>query len=174
MLELKIQKLQDLKDWLESNYNSTESIWLIFPKKTTGIDFAWSQIVDVLLCYGWIDSVGKKVDENHTSLRISQRNPNSYWSKINKDKVAILDSKGLIHLNGQRMIEIAKQTGTWTALDEVENLIPPSDLIQFLEENNLLESWNLKGKTFKKVFLQELLFAKKPETRLKKMQKLQL
>jgi uncharacterized protein YdeI (YjbR/CyaY-like superfamily) len=174
MLELKIQKLEELKDWLESNYNSTESIWLVFPKKSAGADFAWSQVVDVLLCYGWIDSLPRKVDDKYTSIRISPRNPKSNWSKINKNKIEILDSKGLIRPNGYKTIQIAKQSGTWTALDEVENMISPSDFVQFLETNNLLESWEIKGKTFKKVFLQELLNTKKPETRLNKMQNLQL
>lgn len=173
MLELKIQKLEELRDWLENNYSSTNSIWLVFPKKSSGADFAWSQIVDVLLCYGWIDSLPRKIDENYTSIRISPRNPKSNWSKINKAKVEVLDSKGLIHSNGYKMIEIAKQTSTWTALDDVENMIPPNDFLSFLETNNLLESWNTKGKTFKKIFLQELLNTKRPETRLKKMLNLQ-
>ena len=174
MFELRIQKLEELKGWLESNYASTESIWLIFPKKTAVADFAWSQIVDVLICNVWIDSVGRKIDENYTGLRISPRNPKSNWSMINKNKVDDLHSKGLIHPNGYKMIEIAKQSGTWTALDDVENLIPSSDFLIFLETNILLESWNMKGKTFKKVFLQELFNTKKEENRLKKMSNLKL
>jgi uncharacterized protein YdeI (YjbR/CyaY-like superfamily) len=174
MLELKIEKLEELKNWLEKNYDSKDSVWLIFPKKSAGANFAWSQIVDVLLCYGWIDSVGRKIDEQYTSLRISPRNPKSSWSKINKDKVVILESKKLIHANGFKVIELAKQTGTWLALDEVENLILPKDFELYLTQNNLLEVWNSKGKTFKKGFLQLLLDTKKSENRFKKIQHLKL
>ena len=174
MFELKIQKLEELKDWLEKNYSKAGSIWLIFPKKSAGADFAWSQVVDILLCYGWIDSVGRKVDDHHTSLRISPRNPKSSWSKINKDKVKILDAKGLIHPNGYKMIEIAKQTGTWTALDDVENIILPSDFLEYLNQNGLLNLWECKTKSFKRGFLEQLLNTKKPETRLKKMYNLPL
>jgi uncharacterized protein YdeI (YjbR/CyaY-like superfamily) len=52
MQELKIEQLEELKNWLEKNYDTKESVWLIFPKKSTGANFAWSEIVDVLLCYG--------------------------------------------------------------------------------------------------------------------------
>jgi uncharacterized protein YdeI (YjbR/CyaY-like superfamily) len=170
----KIENLEELKNWLEENYNSKDSIWLVFPKKTSGANFAWSEIVDVLLCYGWIDSVARKVDENYTSIRISPRNQKSFWSKINKDKVAILEAKKLIHPNGLKTIEIAKQTGTWTALDDVENLVLPKDLEEYLTQNNLLEAWNMKPKSFKRGFLEQLLNTKKAESRLKKMQSLKI
>lgn len=174
MLELKIKKLEELTNWLEKNYATKESLWLVFPKKSAGANFAWSEIVDVLLCYGWIDSVTRKVDENYTSIRISPRNPKSNWSRINKAKVSVLESKNLIHPNGQKMIELAKATGTWTGLDEVENLILPTDFDIYLKENNLLEAWESKPRTFKRVFLETLLNTKKSETRLNKMQKLEL
>lgn len=174
MLELKIEKLEELKNWLEKNYASKDSIWLIFPKKTAGANFAWSNIVDVLLSYGWIDSVRRKVDEKYTSIRISPRNPKSNWSKINKDKVAILEAENLIHPNGLKLIEIAKQTGTWTALEDLEKLVLPKDLEEYLSQNNLLEAWNLKPKSFKREFLEQLLNTKKQENRIKKTKNLDL
>jgi len=174
MLELKIDKLEDLKNWLEKNYGSKDSVWLVFPKKSAGSLFAWTEIVDVLLCYGWIDSLPRKVDEKYTSIRISPRSPKSNWSKINKDKVALLQSKNLIHPNGFKVIEIAKQNGTWSALDEVENLFLPKDFEEYLSQNNLLEIWNSKARSFKRGFLEQLLNTKKPESRIKKILTLKL
>jgi uncharacterized protein YdeI (YjbR/CyaY-like superfamily) len=174
MSELKIHSLSELQSWLESNCETTASIWLNFPKKTAGVDFAWSEIVDVLLCYGWIDSLPRKVDEQYTSICISPRNPKSNWSKINKDKIAKLESQGLMHNNGKKMVELAKQTGTWSALDDVDNLILPKDLEEYLTTQNLTEKWKNKGRSFKRGFLETLLNSKRPETRLKKMQELEL
>jgi uncharacterized protein YdeI (YjbR/CyaY-like superfamily) len=174
MSELKIHSLSELQSWLESNCETSASIWLIFLKKTAGVDFAWSEIVDVLLCYGWIDSLPRKVDEQYTSIRISPRNLKSNWSKINKDKIGRLEVLGLIHINGQKMVEFAKQTGTWTALDDVDNLILPKDLEAYLGTNNLTEKWNAKGRSFKRGFLETLLNSKRTETRLKKVQGLEL
>lgn len=173
MLSLKIEKLEELNHWLEKNYDSKDSVWLIFPKKSAG-GFAWSEIVDVLLCYGWIDSLPRKVDENYTSIRISPRNPKSNWSKINKDKVATLESKNMIRPNGFKVIEIAKQNDTWSVLDEVENLILPKDFEEYLSQNNLLETWNSKSKSLKRGFLEQLLNTKKPENRAKKIKTLAL
>jgi uncharacterized protein YdeI (YjbR/CyaY-like superfamily) len=174
MSELKINSLGELRTWLEVNCTTGQTTWLIFPKKTSGVDFAWSEIVDVLLCYGWIDSVGRKVDDKYTSLRISPRNPKSNWSKVNKNKIARLESLGLIHINGQKMVELAKQTGTWSALNDVENLILPKDLDEYLDAHNLYEKWDTKGRSFKRGFLETLLNSKRLETRLKKMEELGL
>jgi uncharacterized protein YdeI (YjbR/CyaY-like superfamily) len=174
MSELKIHSISELRSWLESNCTTGQTAWLIFPKKTSGADFAWSEIVDVLLCFGWIDSVGRKVDDQYTSLRISPRNPKSNWSRVNKEKIAKLESNGLMHPNGVKMVKLAKQTGTWTALDDVENLILPMDFEEYLTSHNLLENWNTKTKSFKRGFLETLLNSKRPETRLKRMEGLVL
>jgi uncharacterized protein YdeI (YjbR/CyaY-like superfamily) len=174
MLELKIHSLSELQSWLESNCETAGSIWLIFPKKTAGTDFAWSEIVDVLLCYGWIDSVGRKVDDRYTSLRISPRNPKSNWSKVNKNKIARLELKGLLHHNGKKMVDLAKETGTWTALVDVDNLVLPKDFEEYLTAQNLMEKWNLKSKSFKRGFLETLLNSKRPESRLRKINGLSL
>jgi uncharacterized protein YdeI (YjbR/CyaY-like superfamily) len=174
MPELKINSLDELSTWLKTNGQSAGTTWLIFPKKTIKTDFAWSEIVDVLLAWGWIDSVGRKIDDQYTSLRISPRNPKSNWSKINKDKVAILQQKDLIQPQGQKMIDLAKSTGTWSALDDVDNLILPNDLEQYLVTNSLLSNWNSKSTSFKRGFLETLLRAKKHETRINKFKKLEL
>jgi uncharacterized protein YdeI (YjbR/CyaY-like superfamily) len=174
MPELKIHILDELRSWLESNCSTGQSTWLIFPKKTAGVDFAWSEIVDVLLCYGWIDSLPRKVDDKYTSIRISPRSPKSNWSKVNKDKIAKLETKSLMQLNGKKMVELAKQTGTWSTLDEVENLLLPKDLDEYLATHNLQEKWNAKGKSFKRGFLETMLNTKKPETRIKKIAGLEL
>jgi uncharacterized protein YdeI (YjbR/CyaY-like superfamily) len=171
---LRINQLQELKAWLELNYNSKETIWLEFPKKTAGADYAWSEIVDVLLAYSWIDSVTRKVDEDYTSIRISPRNPKSNWSRINKDKIARLVTENLMHNNGIAMVELAKKSGTWNALDDVENLILPKELEEYLVSNKLSKRWNAKGHSFKRGFLETLLNTKRPETRQKKIEDLEL
>jgi uncharacterized protein YdeI (YjbR/CyaY-like superfamily) len=76
--------------------------------------------------------------------------------------------------NGKKMVEIAKQSGTWFALDDVENLTLPADMEVYLMTHNLLEQWHTKGKSFKRGFLESLLNLKRPETRLKKIQSLKL
>jgi uncharacterized protein YdeI (YjbR/CyaY-like superfamily) len=174
MSEFKINDLSELQSWLDLNCETAGSTWLIFPKKVAGASFAWPEIVDVLLCYGWIDSLPRKIDESYTSIRISPRNPKSKWSRVNKDKVAKLEELGLIQPNGIKVIETAKENGAWFALDELDNLNLPKDLREYLTTKNLLIRWDEKSISFKRGFLEMLLNLKKPESRLKKITSLNL
>jgi uncharacterized protein YdeI (YjbR/CyaY-like superfamily) len=109
MSQLKINNLEELENWLEKNYNQKESIWLIYPKKSKETLFGWSQVVDVLVCYGWIDSLPRKVDDYWTSLRISPRNPKSNWSRINKEKITRLQTQKKLHVGGLTVVDMAKK-----------------------------------------------------------------
>lgn len=112
-----------MRNWFEKNCDQKEGFWLIYYKKSSGIGYLkYTIIVDILLCYGWIGSLGGKIDENQTKLYVAPRNPKSNWSRVNKDKVKLLNSKVLIHPNGHKMINLAKISGAWDALNDVENL----------------------------------------------------
>jgi uncharacterized protein YdeI (YjbR/CyaY-like superfamily)/N-acetylglutamate synthase-like GNAT family acetyltransferase len=170
--KLFIESLDDLRSWLDMNWSNKESIWLVYYKKSTGkADYTISDIIDVLLCYGWVDSLPKKYNEEKTQLRISPRNPKSNWSRVNKNKIKILTEKGLMHENGLKLIQIAKENGCWNALDEVEGLILPKDFKQELKSKDLLKNWEDLSRSVKRGFLESLLSAKKTETREKRIQK---
>ena len=85
-------------------------------------------IVDELLCWGWIDSLPRKLDERRTMVRISPRKPSSRWSRVNKGKVARLDAEGRMRSPGLEAVRVAKANGGWTFLDDVERLEVPDDL----------------------------------------------
>jgi uncharacterized protein YdeI (YjbR/CyaY-like superfamily) len=164
---------QELWDWLAQNHIQKTSGWLVYYKKTSGVgDLSVDKIIDVLLCWGWIDSLPRKVDESRSSIRISPRNPRSNWSKVNKDKVARLLEQDLIQSAGLVAINTAQSNGCWTALDEVENLICPPDMLGFIDQNDLVDKWEKQGRSYKRGFLEFLLNSKRPETRQKKFAKL--
>ena len=173
MPSVRIHNIKDLRGWLQKNHTINESVWLEYKKQSAGNDFGWSEIVDELLCWGWIDSLPRKVDDIWTSIRISSRNPKSRWSKINKDKIRVLEEQGRIQPSGYAIIDIAKSNGAWNALDDVENLILPNDFESYLREHNLMKIWEQKPKSFKRGFLEQLLDAKKPETREKRFRSLE-
>jgi uncharacterized protein YdeI (YjbR/CyaY-like superfamily) len=161
-----INNLADLADWLEVNWSQKDSVWLVYYKKSSEkADFSISEIIDVLLRYGWVDSLPNKFDEERTKLRISPRNPKSNWSRVNKEKVARLIEQGLMHENGLKLIEIAKQNGCWDALNDVENLVLPDDFEQELSKQGLISDWEKLPRSSKRGFLEALLNAKKQETR---------
>lgn len=126
----------------------------------------WSEAVDVALCFGWIDSKKIKIDTETSHQFFSKRRPNGTWSKINKEKVQKLIDKGLMTQAGYESIETAKQNGSWTILDEVEELIIPKDLEKAFEKHKGAKDYFLSlSKTVRKMMLQWIVVAKRPETR---------
>jgi uncharacterized protein YdeI (YjbR/CyaY-like superfamily) len=163
-----ITTLADLETWLDTHHTQTESVWLVYFKPSTKKgDVTYSELVDVLLCYGWIDSLPRKVDEERTAIRISPRNPKSNWSRVNKEKIKRLTKLGRLKPAGEKLIQLAKQTGTWDALNDVENLVVPTDLQSALKTSNLQQAWEEQSRTKKRGYLEQLFNAKKIETKQK-------
>lgn len=159
------------RKWLEKNHLSKQAVWLVFYKKESGKkSLTWSESVDVALCFGWIDSKKIKIDEERSHQFFSKRKPTSTWSKINKQKVECLIANGQMTEEGYKSIETAKQNGSWTILDEVEELIIPKDLIAaFKNKADAKEFFDNFSRSVKKAILQWLVLAKRPETRQKRI-----
>ena len=131
-----IENVGQLRDWLKVNHAQNESVWLVKWKKDFGQTYiSYDEIVDELLCFGWVDSLPRKLDTTRTMLRISPRNPKSNWSKVNKEKVGQLIKNGKMEEPGLKMIEIAKNNGAWDFLDDVEILVVPKDLEEAFRKN---------------------------------------
>ena len=163
--------LEHWRDWLEKNHLSKQSVWLVCYKKSSGKkSITWSESVDVALCFGWIDSKKIKIDEEKSHQFFSKRKASSTWSKINKLKVAQLIEKGLMTDAGYKSIDLAKQNGSWTILDTVDQLIIPDDLNAALKNNSVArEFFESLSKSSKKAMLQWLVLAKRAETRQKRI-----
>jgi uncharacterized protein YdeI (YjbR/CyaY-like superfamily) len=159
------------RNWLIDNHNTESNLWLIIYKKDSGTpSITYDQAVDEALCFGWVDSSINKRDDESFYQYFAKRNPKSNWSKVNKLKVEKLISEGLMAASGLKMIDLAKQTGTWTALDDVENLINPPDLQEALDQNPLAkEYFELFPRSVKRGILEWLMNAKQTETRLKRI-----
>jgi uncharacterized protein YdeI (YjbR/CyaY-like superfamily) len=159
------------RDWLVENHISRQSVWLVFYNKASAKkSITWSEAVDVALCFGWIDSKKVKIDADTSHQFFSKRKPNSTWSKINKEKIETLTARGLMTQAGLACIEVAKQNGSWTILDEVEALIVPKDLEAAFAINLAAEAFFINSsKSVKKILLSWLVLAKTTETRQKRI-----
>lgn len=165
---------QEWREWLEANHESEDSIWLIVYKKsskTPTID--WSDAVDEALCFGWIDSTKRSIDDKKYTQYYSKRKAKSNWSKINKDKVEQLIELGLMFPLGLKSIEIAKQNGSWTLLDDVENLIIPEELEkEFIKYPKAKTYYLTLSNSIKKSVLYWVISAKRPQTRAKRIKEI--
>lgn len=159
------------RKWLMENHQSKDSVWLLYYKKKSQIpSLSWSEAVDEALCFGWIDSTKKTVDEDSYKQLFTKRKAKSSWSKINKVKIKQLSQEGKLMQAGLDCVEIAKQNGMWTLLDEVEQLIIPEDLEEAFENNPNSKTFFLSlTKSDKKGLLYWIVIAKRPETRQKRI-----
>lgn len=157
--------------WLNKNHQMADNIWLIIYHQTSDTpSLRYNEAVDEALCFGWIDSKPNKRDAESYYVLFSRRNPKSNWSKVNKEKVAKLIELGKMAPKGLEMVRIAKETGTWSALDDVENLNVPDDMqIAFDANPRSFENWTHFPPSVKRGILEWILNAKKPETREKRI-----
>jgi uncharacterized protein YdeI (YjbR/CyaY-like superfamily) len=156
---------------LIENHDSAAGVWLIKYKKKTNVPtISWSESVDEALCFGWIDGTARPVDGDKFLQYFCKRKRNSNWSKINKEKVVGLIEQGLMTKAGYESIEIAKQNGSWSALDEVEELIVPQELAHAFETNPEVESYYFGlSKSARKYVLLRLVLAKTTATKQKRI-----
>ena len=89
---------EEFRAWLEKNWDTTDELWLIYPKKKTGKDIIpYNDAVEVALCFGWIDSKRKSLDEDHSMQRFTPRRKNSHFSQANIERLKWLARHNLIH-----------------------------------------------------------------------------
>lgn len=162
------------RQWLEENHVKEQSLWVVFYTKASGkSSMTWSEAVDEALCFGWIDSKKIAIDSEKSHQFFSKRKAKSTWSKINKEKIERLVKEGLMTKAGLECIERAKENGSWTILDEVEELVVPKDFEAALDQyDGAKEYFQGLSKSVKKMMLYWLMSAKRPETRQKRLDEL--
>jgi uncharacterized protein YdeI (YjbR/CyaY-like superfamily) len=156
-----------LRKWLLANHESATTFWLVaFKKHVADACIPYGEIVEELLCVGWIDSRTRRLDDDRTMLLVTPRNPGSTWSASNKKRVARLERTGLMTGAGRRAIETAKKDGSWTFLDDVEKLVVPEDLATALAKNKRAQkNYDAFAASSRKIVLLWIKTAKREATR---------
>jgi uncharacterized protein YdeI (YjbR/CyaY-like superfamily) len=123
--------------WLRANHGTSEGEWLRLAKKTAGTkSVTYQEAVEVALCYGWIDSQSRSLDDISWLQRFTPRGPRSIWSKINRAKVAGLVKKRKMRKPGLAAIERAKKNGRWKgAYDSHRTATLPGDFKSALNKS---------------------------------------
>jgi uncharacterized protein YdeI (YjbR/CyaY-like superfamily) len=165
-----------LNEWLKNHHLDALGVWAVFYKKTTKrSDLSWEAVVEACLCFGWIDSVGGKVDDEKTKIYISPRKANSGWSKRNKEIIDRLKKEKRLQPQGIAVIERAKKNGSWKRFDDAEAGILPIELQKMLNlDQTFKAAWNSLSMSRKRSQLQLIYDAKTEATKLKRIQGLRV
>ncbi len=163
---------KEWREWLEKNHRTSIGIWLIYYKvKSSQPSIKYSEAVKEALCFGWIDSKVKGLDEERYMQIFTPRKPKSVWSKLNKQYIQELIDRGLMTEAGLSKIAAAKQDSSWNTLDAIEALIIPDDLQQALATNEIANQYfEALSKSSKKNILFWIESAKRLETRSKRIE----
>lgn len=168
---VEIASRAELRRWLEAHHEQPGSIWLVTWKKHVADKHVpWDDIVEEALCFGWVDSVPRKLDADRTMLRLSPRRPGSGWSAINKERVASLIERGLMAPAGFARIEAAKADGSWCRLDTAGKLEVPPDLAAALAKAvGARDAFDALPPSLRRSTLEWVAEARRPETRTRRI-----
>lgn len=159
------------RQWLEKNHSSSPGTWLIYYKKESGKPrVSYDESVEEALCFGWIDSLPRKLDEERSMLKFTPRKPKSVWSQLNKTRVEKLIQAKLMMPAGLAAIETAKKNGSWDTLTQSDTAAAtntiPGDLEKLFSKNKKAKEHFLNfSVSIRKQFLSWIDSAKRPETR---------
>jgi uncharacterized protein YdeI (YjbR/CyaY-like superfamily) len=160
--------------WLEVHHASEQEAWVIlYKKKYAEKGLTLAEAVEEALCFGWIDSVLKPIDEEKYALRYSPRKSRSVWSESNKQRVEKLIQEGRMTAAGMEKVVEAKANGEWDAATARENIDDLSgDLTEVLKKQAAWDNFAAWPVARKKMYLYWLNSAKKPETRRKRIKEI--
>jgi uncharacterized protein YdeI (YjbR/CyaY-like superfamily) len=160
--------------WLDAEHADSDGVWIKFAKKGSGVEsVAYAEAVDVALCYGWIDSLVKSLDERFYLQKFTPRRAKSKWSRVNREKIDELTKQGRMKPAGLAQVELAKADGRWdAAYASPANADVPADLQRALNANSkAAKFWAGLNKSNRYAIIFQLEDAKKPETRGRRLEK---
>lgn len=168
--QIEIDNQEDLHAWLVANHAQKESVWLVTYKKSAGSNYlSTDQVLDALLCYGWIDGIRRKLDEQRTMQLIGPRRV-QHWSATYKARAARLQAEGKMQAAGLAAIAASKAAGLWDFLEEVDELQLPDDLRQTLAQKpDALAFFEAINPSSKRFALRWLKLAKTDTTRQRRL-----
>jgi uncharacterized protein YdeI (YjbR/CyaY-like superfamily) len=163
--------------WLEKNFDKSPGIWMIFYKTHTNVDcINYHEALEEALCYGWIDSIIKKLDNDRYVRKFTPRTNTNKWSELNKKIVDALIKEGRMTEEGLKKIDIYLKTGSvewenkeFTEKSKKEFSIPVFILNELSKNEPALRNFNHLPPTYKRHYVLWISSAKKGDTILKRL-----
>ena len=172
MKQLYLKTAYEWREWLHNNHDKETEVWLIFFKKETGEpSIEYESAVEEALCFGWIDSIIKKIDDEKYARKFTPRKDNSKWSELNKKRVARLIENNRITDIGMAKVEKAKCNGQWDKPDRpnIQFNIPKIFQVALDQNRKAKENYEQLAPTYQKQYIGWIVVAKRQETKEKRI-----
>jgi uncharacterized protein YdeI (YjbR/CyaY-like superfamily) len=165
----------ELRAWLEEHHATGSELWVGLYKKASGRpSLTWSEIVDEVLCFGWIDGKVQRIDEHRYRQRLSPRRRNSNWSAINIAKVAELRAQGRMTPAGEAAFAARRKEppGTLTYERRHEAAFDARQEATFRANAPAWEWFAAQSRAYRSQATYWVVSAKRPETRARRLARL--
>ncbi len=166
---VELESRAEWRKWLAENHATVNEVWLVYSKAgTAGATLSYEASLDEALCYGWIDSIIRKLDDTKYARKFTPRKNDSKWSVSNKNRVMKLIDAGMMTEYGLEKVEAAKHSGSWEnpVSKPVFDLTMPPEFEQALRDNPLAsKQFEKMPLSHRKEYLLWIVTAKRPETR---------
>ena len=170
--EVHFTTADEWRAWLSEQGPRTVGVWLVQFKARTGKPaISYEDAVCEALCFGWIDSTYRRIDDERGAIWWSPRRKGSVWARSNKERVARLEAEGRMTAAGRTAVERARADGSWSLLEPVEALVVPDDLAAALKARaGAQEQWQSLPDTAKRAYLFSVYSAKRAATRQRRVE----
>lgn len=135
--QLYVTNRKNWRAWLEKNNDTAKEVWLIYYKKHTRKPcISYEASVEEALCYGWVDSIIKRLDDERCARKFTPRKGASVWSESNKRRAEKMIRNGRMTETGMAKIREARERGEWSKIQEIsKELIVPTFIQETLAQN---------------------------------------
>lgn len=172
--QLRVRSIQGWQQWLNEHHRKEEGVWLVFRKKGTGpVPFDYAMALDEALCYGWVDSLLRTLDEKEYMRKFTPRKETSYWSELNKKRVTRLIGEGRMMPAGMEKVKAAKENGMWDKKvkpPEVNDKLPGALLQAFNNHPRARDQYFNMSRSHQKEYNIWINMAKRSETIKKRVE----
>ncbi|MFD9070100.1 YdeI/OmpD-associated family protein [Streptomyces lasiicapitis] len=164
-----------LEEWLDAHHEDSPGVWLKLAKKASGVaSVATDEVIDLELCFGWIDGQRRRLDETYFLQKITPRRPRGTWSKRNIDRAEALITEGRVRARGLAEIAAAKADGRWdAAYDAQAEATVPDDLAAALDADpRARRTYDGLGRTDRYLVILRLQTARTARTRAARLERM--
>jgi uncharacterized protein YdeI (YjbR/CyaY-like superfamily) len=162
----------ELRSWLEKHHDSERELYVGYYKKGTGRpSLTWPESVDEALCFGWIDGVRRRIDDDSYCIRFTPRKARSIWSAVNIARVSQLVTEGRMTDAGMRAFEArsANRSAAYSYDSATVRELDPEQIAALNADSTAWAFWEKQPPSYRKAVVHWIVTAKRPETRAKRL-----